>query len=73
MNYLIVENEIITNIIVADAEFAALVGAKEDYLGAFIGSPYDPPTLDKLAAELAKQPQLRADVDYLAVMQGVAL
>lgn len=50
MSYLIVENNIITNIIVADEAFAASIGAKPYYTGAAIGKPYDPPTLDKLQA-----------------------
>lgn len=43
MKYLIVENGIISNIIVADSGFAARVGALPYYDGAAIGSPYSPP------------------------------
>lgn len=44
MNYCIVNDEnIIENIIVADAEFALAIGAKESYDGATIGSTYSPP------------------------------
>lgn len=54
MKYLIVESGIITNIIEADAEFAASIGAKEDYADAAIGQTYDPPTLAKLQAQLSE-------------------
>jgi hypothetical protein len=43
MYYLIVENKIITNIIVADEVFAAEIGALPYYDGAIIGQPYNPP------------------------------
>ena len=44
MNYCIVNDEnIIENIIVADAEFALAIGAKESYDGAAVGYTYSPP------------------------------
>ena len=43
MNYLIVDNGVITNIIVADEEFANSIGAVAFYEGAEIGKPYNPP------------------------------
>lgn len=44
MNYCIVEDKIITNIIVCDSdETAAQFGAVPSYEGARIGEPYDPP------------------------------
>lgn len=44
MNYCIVNDEnIIENIIVADAEFALAIGAKESYDGAAVGDTYSPP------------------------------
>lgn len=43
MNYLIVENGIIQNIIVADEAFAEFVGALPSYEGAAIGAAYEPP------------------------------
>ena len=43
MTYLVVENGIITNTIVAEKEFADSIGAKEYYEGAAIGDEYNPP------------------------------
>jgi hypothetical protein len=44
MNYCIVNDEnVIENIIVADAEFALAIGAKESYDGAAVGDTYSPP------------------------------
>lgn len=43
MDYLIVENGIITNIIVSDEAFASSIGALPYYTGAAIGASYDPP------------------------------
>ena len=53
MTYLIVENNTITNIIIADSYFATTIGAVPYYTGAEIGKPYDPPTLDKANAKIA--------------------
>lgn len=57
MNYCIVNDEnIIENIIVADEEFAAFIGAKESYDGAAVGDTYSPPppppTIDERVATL---------------------
>lgn len=44
MDYLLIDDNIITNIIVcADAATAASFGAVPSYDGAKIGDPYDPP------------------------------
>lgn len=43
MKYIITENGVISNIIVADADFAAQIGALLYYDGAAIGGPYSPP------------------------------
>lgn len=43
MTYLVVENGIITNTIVAEKEFADNIGAKEYYERAAIGDEYNPP------------------------------
>lgn len=43
MQYCIVEDGIIINIIIADEEFATSIGAKPIYEGATIGGPYAPP------------------------------
>lgn len=45
MNHLIVENGIITNIIVSDESFASEIGALPHYNGAEIGQPYSPPRI----------------------------
>ena len=60
--YLIVEDNAIINIIVADEAFAASIGAKPYYAGATIGAAYDPPTLDKLQAQLDKANNSNADL-----------
>lgn len=52
MNYLIIKDNIIDNIIVADSDTAAQLGAVAEYRGARIGDPYDSPTLDKLQAQV---------------------
>ena len=43
MKYLILEDGIIVNIIIADSEFANDIGAKPFYDGAAIGDAYNPP------------------------------
>ena len=43
MNYAIVENGIVTNIIVAEAEYAEKIGVFPVYDGCAIGEAYDPP------------------------------
>ena len=59
MNYCIVNDEnIIENIIVADEEFAELIGAKPSYDGAAIGEAYNPPPPD---------PTWNEDVDAMLV------
>ncbi|BAK99022.1 hypothetical protein OBV_18240 [Oscillibacter valericigenes Sjm18-20] len=64
MNYLIVSDGTITNIIVADAEFAASVNAKPFYTSAAIGDTYDPPTLDKLQSATADLAETLANFIY---------
>lgn len=55
MNYLIVENGVITNIIVADENFAKKIGALPYYEGANINIEYNPPInptkLDRIEAQ----------------------
>lgn len=43
MNYCVVENGIIVNVIVSDESFAKSIGAIEWYDGAKIGDEYKPP------------------------------
>lgn len=67
--YLIVTDDIISNIIVADEEFAASIAAKPYYVGAVIGAKYDPPTLDKLQEATATLAQTLADLIYQADLE----
>ena len=75
MEYCIVEDGVIVNIIVAEADFAGEIGALPGYDGAAIGVPYTPPApepeppttderLEKLEAEnklLREQVSAQAD------------
>ena len=65
MNYLIVENGIIVNIITADEIFASKMGALPWYEGADIGTIY--------ISQPTETEKLRADIDYIAMETGVAL
>ena len=73
MDYLIVSDNIITNIIVcADDATAASFGAVPSYDGARIGDPYDPPpppepepTLDDRVSSLETTKADQTDVDEL--------
>ena len=61
MDYLIVSDDIITNIIVCDSdETAAQFGAVPSYDGARIGDPYNPPPEPE--PEPTEVEQLRAQV-----------
>ena len=75
MTYCIVSNGVIVNMIVAEADFAAEIGALPAYAGAVIGGAYTPPApepeppttderLEKLEAEnklLREQVSAQAD------------
>lgn len=50
MNYILVKEGKIDNVIEADEDFAKLIGAKPYYAGASVGDFYNPPTLDGLTA-----------------------
>lgn len=71
MNYCIISNDIITNIIVcASDEIAAQFGAVPSYEGARIGDTYDPPpepepepTLDERVSALETTKADHTDVD----------
>lgn len=52
MNYILVKEGKIDNVIEADEDFAKLIGAKPYYAGASVGDFYNPPTLDGLTAEV---------------------
>lgn len=61
--YLIINKEnVITNIIVADLEFAQSINAKEFYKGAVIGGTYNPPTLQGLKDDLNNANQTIAEL-----------
>lgn len=62
MRYLIVENGLIINIILADEEFSKKIGAFPDYEGAEIGDKYNPPI------PISKEDRLEAQVAYTAMM-----
>ena len=68
MKYLIVENDVITNIIVCDPNYAEFFHTLPYYDGATIGAQYNPPEPEPTELE-----QLRADVDYIAMETGVEL
>lgn len=73
MDYLIITDNIITNIIVcADDATAAQFGASPSYDGARIGEPYDPPpapepepTIDQRVSTLETTKADQTDVDEL--------
>ena len=76
MDYLIITDNIITNIIVCTSdEIAAQFGAVPSYDGARIGDPYAPPpppepeptapTLDERVTSLETEKASQADVDEL--------
>ena len=65
MEYCIVEDGVIVNMIVAEADFAAEIGALPAYEGAAIGVPYtppapepEPPTTDERLAALESENKL---------------
>lgn len=77
MNYCIVENGIITNIIVCDAEFAESIGALIGYDSAKMGDEYvtptpeppepDPPTWDEDVDAMLVDHELRLSMLELGV------
>lgn len=67
MNYLIVENGVIANVIVADPDFAAKIGAVPYYDGAAIGDPYTPP---KVFTDAQLMEQRITDLHLSAIAQG---
>lgn len=65
MEYCIVEDGVIVNMIVAEADFAAEIGALPGYDGAAIGGAYtppppepEPPTTEKRVAKLENENKL---------------
>lgn len=55
MNYIIIKDDIIENIIVSDEPVAKSIGAKPYYNSAAIGKRYNPPTLDDLQKQIDTQ------------------
>lgn len=72
MDYCIVQDGMIANMLICENdEIAKEFGAVPSYEEARIGGAYNPPPLpEPPPTELE---QLRADVDFLAAMQGVSL
>ena len=74
MEYCIVEDGVIVNMIVAEADFAAEIGALPAYAGAAIGGVYDPPapepapptTEERVAALEAENKLLKEKVNAQA-------
>lgn len=67
MQYCVIEDGIIVNIIVADEEFATLIGAKPIYKGASIGDKYNPPI------PISQMDHLEAQTTYTAMMTGTLI
>lgn len=67
MNYCIVEDGVIVNMIVAEADFAAEIGAVESYEGARIGGQYAPPI------PVTQLDRIEAQTTYTAMMTNTLL
>lgn len=66
MDFLIVKDGVITNIIVAEKGYAEQKGFLPYYEGATMGEKYDPPTLEKLKNQIE---ELQAYADNILVDQ----
>lgn len=77
MEYCIVEDGVIVNMIVAKADFAAEIGAQPSYDGAAIGGVYtppapepEPPTTDERLAKLeSENSKLKSQIQMQAQQQ----
>lgn len=77
MEYCIVENGVIVNMIVAEADFAEEIGALPAYAGAAIGGAYtppppepEPPTTDERVAKLeSENSKLKSQIQMQAQQQ----
>ena len=67
MDYCILDNDIIENIIVADKTFASSVNARESYDGAKIGDKYNPPI------PISQMDRLEAQTTYTAMMTNTLI
>ena len=69
MEYCIVKDGVIVNMIVAEADFAGEVGALPGYDGAAIGGAYTPPPPEPEPAPAPTQlDRIEAQVTYTAMM-----
>ena len=69
MEYCIVEDGVIVNMIVAEADFAAEIGALPAYEGAAIGGTYTPPAPEPEPDPAPTQlDRIEAQVTYTAMM-----
>lgn len=69
MEYCIVENGVIVNVIVAEADFAGEIGALPGYDGAVIGGAYTPPAPEpEPEPEPTQLDRIEAQVTYTAMM-----
>lgn len=69
MEYCIVEDGVIVNMIVAETDFAAEIGALPAYEGAAMGGAYTPPPPEPEPAPAPTQlDRIEAQVTYTAMM-----
>nr|DAI57502.1 MAG TPA: hypothetical protein [Caudoviricetes sp.] len=69
MEYCIVEDGVIVNVIVAETDFAAEIGALPTYEGAAIGGAYTPPApAPEPEPEPTQLDRIEAQVTYTAMM-----
>lgn len=69
MEYCIVEDGVIVNVIVAETDFAAEIGALPIYEGAAIGGAYTPPApAPEPEPEPTQLDRIEAQVTYTAMM-----
>lgn len=77
MKYAMVEDGIVTNIIVAEADVALELGAMDFYDGCSMGEPYDPPTVEKRVINLETEKADKTEVEAVwesmaaAIQEGV--
>ena len=65
-----VEDGIVTNIIVAETDVALELGAMDFYDGCSMGEPYDPPTIEKRVITLETEKADKTEVE--AVWESMA-
>lgn len=72
MEFLIIKNGIIANIIEADEAFAESIGAMPCYEGAAIGEQYNPPTPPKTPLEVLQEKNRQLTAKLTAVSESNA-